>query len=291
MDQDRGAGAAHHALWHAAKARQAELATIFAATTAGVRESRAKRLNTVRRPAFLLSGLLKCGCCGGRYGIITKERYGCFNHHRRVSCSNNRTIQRAVIEERVLAGLTEQLVSAETVAEAVRGFHEILNQENQARRSQLETDRKALAKIERAIAGIVAAVEDGLYQPTMKARVAELERQKAEIEARLNVAGPELPDIHPNVAELYGRKVRELAEALADDETSHETAATVRSLIGEVILYPGENRGEVRATLRGELLGVPAFAHGRNTPRTIVITKGVAGPRNHFCYNSLSIQI
>jgi site-specific DNA recombinase len=36
-------------LWQAAKARQAELAHIFAATTVGVREARARRLNSVRR--------------------------------------------------------------------------------------------------------------------------------------------------------------------------------------------------------------------------------------------------
>lgn len=146
----------------------------------------------------------------GGYGVITKQRYGCLNHHRRVSCSNGRTIQRVFIEERVLAGLSERVVSAEAVAEAVRAYHEEMNRQNQAHRAQAEADRKALAKIERAIAGIIAAVEDGLYQPTMKARLAELERQKAEIEARLRAAEPELPDVNPNVAELYRRKVRRL---------------------------------------------------------------------------------
>ena len=160
-----------------------------------------------------MSGLLVCGCCRGKYGIISKARYGCLNHHRRVSCSNNRTIQRPLIEERVLAGLTERLVSADAVAEAVHAYHEEMNRQNQARRAQAEADRKALAKIERAIAGIIGAIEDGLYQPTMKARLAELERQKAEIEARLRAGELELPDVNPNVAELYRRKVKHLAEA------------------------------------------------------------------------------
>jgi DNA invertase Pin-like site-specific DNA recombinase len=272
------------ALWQSVKARQAELATVFAATTAGVREARAKRINSARRHAFLLSGLLVCGCCRGKYGIITKERYGCLNHHRRVSCSNSRTIQRRLMEERVLAGLTERLASAEAVAEAVRAYHEEMNRQNQARRAQAEADRKALAKIARAIAGIIAAVEDGLYQPTMKARLAELERQKAEIEVRLRAREPELPDVNPNVAELYRRKVKHLAEALAeDDPSSQEAAVALRSLIGEVVLMPGEKRGEVNATLRGELMGILDFANGGNAPRTIHITKGVAGPRNHLC--------
>jgi hypothetical protein len=195
-------------LWQAAKARQAELAHIFGATTAGVREARAKLINAARRHVFLLSGLLVCGCRRGKYGIISKERYGCLSHHRRASCSNSRTIQHSIIEERVLAGLTDRLVSADAVAEAVRAYHEEMNRQNQARRAQAEADRKALTKMERAIAGIIQAIEDGLYQPTMKARIAELERQKAEIEARLCAAEPQLPDVNPNVAELYRRKVK-----------------------------------------------------------------------------------
>jgi hypothetical protein len=167
-----------------------------------------------------------------------------------------------------------------------------MNRQNQAHRAQAEADRKALAKIERAIAGIMSAVEDGLYQPTMKARLAELERQKAEIEARLCAGEPELPDVNPNVAELYRRKVKHLADALVeDDPSSQEAAVALRSLIGEVVLTPGEKRGEVNATLRGELMGILDFANGGNAPRTIHITKGVASPRNHFCYNSLSISI
>lgn len=55
-------------LWQAVKARQAELAKVFTATTIGVREARAKRLNATRRPAFLLSGLLICGHCQDSMG-------------------------------------------------------------------------------------------------------------------------------------------------------------------------------------------------------------------------------
>ena len=62
------------ALWQAVKARQAELAKLFEATTIGVREARAKRFNMTRRPVFLLSGLLTCGCCQGKYGIIMNDQ-------------------------------------------------------------------------------------------------------------------------------------------------------------------------------------------------------------------------
>ena len=85
-------------LWRRVKLRQAELAKQFEATTMGVRAARAERLNRLRRPAFLLSGLLTCGCCGGKYGIIVNDRYGCLGHFRKATCDNGRTVRRDDIE-------------------------------------------------------------------------------------------------------------------------------------------------------------------------------------------------
>jgi site-specific DNA recombinase len=271
------------ALWQAVKARQAELAKLFEATTKGVREARAKRMNEARRPAFLLSGLLTCGCCGGKYGIVVADRYGCLNNHRRGTCSNGRTIRREVIEGRVLAGLIDKLVSPAAVAEAVRAHHEENNRRNHERRAQAAADQRELEKIGRAIKGIMAAIEDGMYQPSMKARMAELEQQKAAIEARLREAPPDLPDMIPNVAEIYRAKVQHLTEALADPEAREEAAAAIRSLIGSVALTPGEKRGEVNAILRGELMAILDLAADRRAGPAgpLIITTAVAGPRNH----------
>jgi site-specific DNA recombinase len=131
----------------------------------------------------------------------------------------------------------------------------------------------------------MAAVEDGMYQPTMKARMAELERQKAEIETRLRDAPADLPDVNPNIAEVYRRRVERLADTLADGETGHEAVAALRSLVGDVVLRPGERRGEVQATLRGELLAILDIGGRGSTRRTAapgVITNAAASPRNHL---------
>jgi hypothetical protein len=242
--------------WAAARARQAELERQFEATTRGVRAARARHVNELRRPAFLLSGLLTCGCCGGQYGIITRDRYGCLNRYRRGTCDNGHTVCRDDIERRVLAGLTDKLVSADAVASAVRAFAEELNRQNHERRAQAEMDNRALAKIERGIAGMMAAIEDGLYQPSMKARMEDMERQKTEILARLAEAPEDVPDVHPNIAEIYRARVLHLAEALADPELQMEAAEDIRSLVGEVVLTPGDKRGDMRAVLRGELVGI-----------------------------------
>jgi site-specific DNA recombinase len=115
----------------------------------------------------------------------------------------------------------------------------------------------------------MAAVEDGMYQPAMTARMDDLERQKAEILARMAEAPADVPDIHPNIAEIYQAEVVHLTEALADPEPHSEAADAVRSLVGEAVLTPGEKRGAMQAVLRGELMGILDFvAERRSHPRS-----------------------
>ncbi|MET3524156.1 recombinase zinc beta ribbon domain-containing protein [Mesorhizobium abyssinicae] len=270
-------------LWQAVKERQKSIASQFEAVAIATRKVRAMKLHTMKRPVSLLSGLLICGCCGGLYGLFTRERYACLNHQRRGICANGRTITREKIEQRVLSGLKERLVSADAVAEAVSAYAQETNRLNQERRAEGEQDRKALDKIERAIAGIMAAIEDGLYQPSMKARMEDLERQKAETTARLAVAPTDVPDLHPNIATLYRRRLEQLTQALADHEDGRKAAEALRWLIGEIVLTPGDKRGDVHAELRGELFGILEFAKPDQNQRSDdIMTKGVAGPRNQL---------
>ncbi|CDX20088.1 Recombinase (fragment) [Mesorhizobium sp. ORS 3324] len=247
-------------LWQAVKERQKSIASQFEAVAIATRKARARKLHTMKRPVSLLSGLLTCGCCGGRYGLFTRDRYACLNHQRRGICNNGRSITREKIEQRVLVGLKERLVSADAVAGAIRAYAEETNRLNQERRAQGEQDRKVFDKIERAIAGIMAAIEDGLYQPSMKARMEDLKRQKAEISARLAAAPTDVPDLHPNIATLYRKRVERFTQALTDHDDGRLAAEALRSLIGKIVLTPGDKRGEVHAELRGELFGILEFA-------------------------------
>ncbi|MBB5703057.1 DNA invertase Pin-like site-specific DNA recombinase [Ochrobactrum daejeonense] len=268
-------------LWNATRARQKQISEIFGPNPANTLEGRMKRVHLANRPVHLLSGLLTCGCCGGKYGIITPNRYACLNHHRRGTNDNGRSITRQNIEARVLSGLKERLVSSESVAEAVKAYAEEMNRLNRDLRTQVQTDQKALAKIEKAIVGIIAAIEDGMYQPSMKARMDELERQKAEITVRMAQAPADVPDVHPNIANLYRLRVERLTEALSDPDGGRQAAEALRSLIGEIILTPGEKRGEVHAELRGELFGILDFIKAEEAQREPgLILVADARPRN-----------
>lgn len=87
---------------------------------------------------------------------------------------------------------------------------EEMNRLNHDRRAKAATDQKAPQKIDRAIACIMAATADGMYQPSMTARTDDLERQKEEIIAQQLEASADIPDVHPNFANLYRRRVERL---------------------------------------------------------------------------------
>ena len=61
-----------------------------------------------------------------------------------------------------------------------------------------------------------------------------------------------MPDIHPNISEIYRRKVERFAEALAHPQERQEAADALRALIERIVLTPGAKRGEVNAMLHGE---------------------------------------
>ena len=96
--------------WQAAKRQQQMLAERHA----GIKEAaQARALLNARRPAYLLSGLLECGICGGTYAIVVGDRYGCVGHHRGRTCSNSRTITRVELERRALGGMAPGFFGAE----------------------------------------------------------------------------------------------------------------------------------------------------------------------------------
>ena len=283
------------ALWQAVKARQAELAVKYANVIAATHAAHANRLNGTHRPRSLLSGLLVCGSCGGSYALRGQDRYACSNHVMNASCTNSRTIAREALEARMLAGLRDRLIAPEIAAEAMRAYAEETNRLNRERRSSGAADRKALSDIEKKLKEIVTAIEDGGYTRTLMDRLRDLEGKQDELTECLSRAPTDIPDIHPNVAGIYRRKVERLSEALQRPQERDEAAEAIRGLIERITLTPGPKRGQIDATLQGDLGTILEWTArtGRknktDTPSPGVSVSVVAGARNFFCYNLGSV--
>ncbi|MBV8574248.1 MAG: zinc ribbon domain-containing protein [Acetobacteraceae bacterium] len=133
-----------------------------------MRDQNGNRLNQAHRREFLLSGLLACGCCGGGYTIMGKDRYGCATRRSKGTCDNPITVTRQQIEARVLGGLKNRLLAPERVAEFVKTFADEtarVQREAAGIRGQLEHQ---LADVERRLEGVLRAIESG--KPSHAAR-------------------------------------------------------------------------------------------------------------------------
>ena len=142
-------------------------------------------------------------------------------------------------------------MAPDLVATFVDAFNaEMRNLATSAEREALAAKR-TLAEIERKIAAIVRAIEDGGYTPTLKARLTALEQEKAQAEARLRAGKPApVLRLHTNLPELYRGKIGRLTEALNAPETVTEAAEIMRGLIDRIVLTPVERRPAGRAAWR-----------------------------------------
>ena len=127
----------------------------------------------------------------------------------------------------------------------------------------LAAKRSELAEVRRRIDGLIRAIEEGLYEPSMKARMQGLERRREALEAELATATEPKPRLHPGLAEVYRQKVAALHEALAAED-GHEVREAIRALVEAIVLVPEE--GRLAIEVRGDLAAILALGPERQHP-------------------------
>lgn len=226
------------------------------------------RAEQQRRPKRLLSGLVKCGVCGGNYIVIGAEQWGCGNRRQRGDCSNGRTIMTAPLERRVLACLETELLDPETVREAVLEYHRAAKELAAGREHERRGAERARDRAKRDVERLVRAVTDGGAEfAEIRDALGRARDELAAAETAIaDMAASSVIAIHPNVAEEYRRAVGDLRELLnAPGDESRAARQTLRSLIDRVIVDPAEGRG-TSITLEGRLAAILGLAGGGPAP-------------------------
>lgn len=123
-----------------------------------------------------------------------------------------------------------------------------------------------------------------------------LESRKAELVTLLSESPSDVPDILPTTSNIYAKKVERLTEALNQPDDRAEATEALRHLIERIVLAPGPSRGEMNATLYGELGTILSWMTRQDREKSIksiktktpaVATAGVsvsvvAGTCNHL---------
>ena len=216
----------------------------------------------------LLTGLVKCGCCSGSMTIINRERYYCSAKRERGTCDSTVGIKAAEIEDRVLTGLKDILLGNEDLIEAfVTEFKAEVARLRKQRGTRERQVQKDLNKVSTAIKRCLTFITEGDGDPGLvRDELRDLEVRKRDLERTINAVHEEQSvELHPNMADLYHKKVTELQSLLTDETARPQAMELIRSMIEHIEVHAGKERGKPDVILVGALAQILAFTQQNNT--------------------------
>jgi site-specific DNA recombinase len=195
------------ALWDAVRARKA------AAKGLRPEQNRAKHM---------LSGLLKCGECGGAISVVSTGRGGgrvqCSRHRASGTCSNGASFYRRDVEEMVQSKLKEKLGDKKSSIDYERDFS--VKKERFMESSEKLSQR--LARVNKELERVADAVLQGIDPRVLRERSDKLTSERDDIERALSSK--------PTVEKLNWSHYLVLLDK--------DQRAAVRALVRSVTIFP-----------------------------------------------------
>jgi site-specific DNA recombinase len=215
-----------------------------------------KNARTGASPKYLLSGLLKCGVCGGGYIIVDRFRYGCAKHKDRGSaaCPNDMKVARELLESRLLAVVKHHLFTDEGIELFRKELARLIAEKKKQKHPNTELAKQRLSVVETEIVNIMAAIKAGILTPTTKEELERAEAQKKELRRQLELNTSSLD----NVATLLPRAVDSYRQMVSDLEAVTQAEVNkLRTRIGalvdnNIVLRPDSETGHLNAELCGD---------------------------------------
>ena len=269
--------------WDAVQARLSEHAKNY----------NARAIPHIDRTQYLLTGLLKCGCCGGFMQISggsPHRYYRCVSNRKRGVCANRLSVRESLTRERVLGAIASAVASPAAAAHVRHRLAERLGSRSREAGSELADRTARLKRIEDRIRGIIVMQADGDRSPLVAQMRADFEAQaqteRAAIdELRSQVEGP----IRLPPADLITERVLALKALAESPDVDGARAALRRYLKGGTITLTPEPFGDAQAyAARAEFMPLVMLSENAATPSEVVLggrrlpccPSGVARGRN-----------
>ena len=246
-----------------------------------------------RRPPHLLSGLLRCGCCGSGMSVHDRDKTGktrirCSAVRENGSCSNRRIIYLRDVERAVLNGMREELKDPRLIEAYARNYNEErqrLAAGSTSTRAKLEAKRTRIESERQRNIDLV--VKQIIGEDDARGRIAELKAQRLKIEAELAALeeAPSIITLHPATLDGYIETVDALAASLADHAGAEDDrgalVASFRALVHSVTIHPNGPRKGFEIEVKGKLaalIGGNAFPQAIRSGGYMVAGEGLEPP-------------
>jgi site-specific DNA recombinase len=230
-----------------------ELAIVDAATwqavqdrLGGTRQPHYGAPKAGRQPKHLLSGILRCGTCGGAMVVLDRYKYGCSIHKDRgdAACDSRLRVPRADTEAALLTGIKAQLLSED----AFQAFQRAAAAHLKRAAPDLDALKKQLASSERERDNVMAAIRAGIITPTTKADMVRAEGAVTAAQAELQRMRAFQPaQMLPRARETWRSLASTLENCARDVPKARDT---LRELLGDRIVVK-EKAGDLFAEIAG----------------------------------------
>ncbi len=185
------------------------------------------------------------------------------------TCSIRKTINREVLEQRVLAGVVHELLSPEAISHLVQRYHAKAAEYEKHDRESVDALDKRIAAADRSISRLVAAIAEGAadFTEIREALAARKADRESLIRQREELSADRIVVMNPHVVEDYRRRVKSLSLVL-DQATGVEQAEVkqrLRDLIEGVKVTPTNTDWDIEVL--SSLGSAVALATAPQTPR------------------------
>jgi len=233
-------------------------------------------LHNTRRAKHLLSGLIKCGECGGNYSVVNRTHYGCSNAKNKgdTVCTNHRTIRRDKLDAYVLSGLQHRIMRDELLQIFCEEYTNHMNTLIKNNSSSLESYKKEQAKLAREKENIIRAIKDGLPAASFKKEFINIETRAEELGNFISQAfNDNKVLLHPCMATRYRESIVNLRKLLNQEDKRAEASEHLRRLVDKIVLTPQDGKKDPRIDLHGDLAGILAIAERSNhmNPKSLAV--------------------
>ena len=248
------------AAWNAARERQQRLEKTRSKRDAhdpnGLSASQ-----SLRRRKFLLSGLLRCGRCGGSLTVAgsgDSKRYYCANAKEKGKsvCEGMPGLPIRQAEEQVIGHLRNHLMNDAAYAAFKTSFERKWSSDLRASEDVLRIKDKTIAQLEKARANLLDAVKRGIADDELLTELKkvgdDLTRAKCERDAAKPTPVP-LPD---NLPEMYRQYVDDLVNTLNDEGVVGRASDLLHDMIDRVEVRYDEGDRQFDLLLEGNIVSL-----------------------------------
>lgn len=205
---------------------------------------KAKPGSNTAKENYLLSGIIKCGCCGkafcgNRRKAKNKPMYVSYRCAHRAKTSSkvcdNKEIRKEYVEEYVLSELERKIFNDKAITILTEGINKNLKNQIKVDDGKKSILLKEINDIDSQINNIVNAISQGFVQEEFKEKMDELKKRKVDIEDKLSEI--EAREVNKVVTETDVRNLLSDFSGYVMSRNIPECKKFIRDFVKEVVVF------------------------------------------------------